>query len=48
VWDAPYVLEKRFFHTDAADASAAAPGAERVDGQTVRFHGDDIRSVIYR
>ena len=45
----PYVLEKRFFHTDAADgAAAAAPDAERVDARTVRFRSEDIRDIIYR
>ncbi len=44
----PYVLEKRFFHTDTADAAAAQPGAERVDGQTVRFRDERIRDIIYR
>jgi D-amino peptidase len=48
VWPGPYVLEKRFFHTDAADAAGTAPGAERVDDQTVRFRSDDIRSIVYR
>ncbi len=48
VWPGPYTLEKRFFHTDAADAAAAQPGVERVDGQTVRLCGDDIRAIIYR
>lgn len=48
VWPGPYVLEKRFFHTDTADASAAQPGAERVDGQTVRFRSQNVRDVIYR
>lgn len=47
-WDGPYVLEKRFFYTDVADASASSPGAERVDGQTVRFRGDNILDIIYR
>ncbi len=47
-WPGPFVLEKRFFHTDTADAAADAPGAERVDGQTVRLRGDDIRDLIYR
>ena len=47
-WPAPYVLEKRFFHTDAADAAAAQPGAERVDSQTVRLYGDNILDLIYR
>jgi D-amino peptidase len=48
VWPGPYVLEKRFYHTDSADASATQHGAERIDGQTVRFRGDDIRDIIYR
>ena len=47
-WASPYVLEKRYFHTDAADRAATQPGAERVDGQTVRFTGDDILDIIYR
>ncbi|KPK85563.1 MAG: hypothetical protein AMJ81_03370 [Phycisphaerae bacterium SM23_33] len=47
-WPGPYVLEKRFFHTDVADAAAAAPDAERVDAQTVRLRSDDIREIIYR
>jgi len=46
-WPGPYVLEKRYFHTDAADGAAAAPGAERVDSQTVRLRSDDIREIIY-
>lgn len=48
VWPGPYVLEKRYFHTDAADAAGASPGAERVDDQTVRFRSDSIRSIVYR
>jgi len=48
VWPGPYVLEKRFFYTDAADAAADSPDAERVDGQTVRFRSEDIRSLVYR
>lgn len=47
-WQGPYVLEKRFFHTDTADRAAEAPGVARVDGQTVRIEGDDIVSLIYR
>lgn len=47
-WEGPYVLEKRFFHTDEADQAAEQPGAERVDGQTVRFRAEEIRDVIYR
>ena len=48
VWPGPYVLEKRFFHTDIADGAASTPGAERVDNQTVRFHSDNIQDIIYR
>lgn len=48
VWPGPYVLEKRYFHTDVADGAAMAPDVERVDSQTVRLRGDDIRSIIYR
>ena len=46
-WEPPYVLEKRYFHTDTADQAAKHPLAERVDSQTVRLRSDDIRSVIY-
>lgn len=42
----PFVLEKRFFHTDFAD-SVEASGYERVDGQTVRKRGDDLGKMIY-
>lgn len=48
VWPGPYVLEKRFFQTDAADLAALAQGVERVDSQTIRLRGDDIQSLIYR
>jgi D-aminopeptidase len=41
-------LEKRFFFTDEADAAAQQPGAERVDDQTVRLRGEDIREIVYR
>jgi D-amino peptidase len=44
----PYVLEKRFFHTDTADAAAAAADAERVDSQTVRYRSDDMLKIVYR
>jgi D-amino peptidase len=47
-WDGPYVLEKRFFHTDVADRASAQPGAERVDSQTVRFRSANILDIIYR
>ncbi len=44
----PYVLEKRFYTPDPADRAARIPGAERVDARTVRYHGEDIRELIYR
>jgi D-amino peptidase len=47
-WEPPFVLEKRFFHTDAADRYAQQPGYERADSLTVRYRGDDIRDVVYR
>jgi D-amino peptidase len=47
-WEGPYVLEKRFFHTDVADRASAQPGAERVDSQTVRFRSESILDIIYR
>ena len=47
-WPPPYVLEKRFFHTDHADQAFTREGAERVDSRTVRFRGDRIRDIIYR
>lgn len=46
-WKPPYVLEKRFFHTDTADQVAANPRYERVDSQTVRIKSRDLRSIIY-
>ena len=48
VWDPPYELEIRYFHTDTADDKASAPDVERVDSQTVRIRGDDILELIYR
>jgi D-amino peptidase len=47
-WEAPYVLEKRYFHTDTADAAASHPDVERVDSQTVRLYADDILEIIFR
>jgi D-amino peptidase len=48
VWEGPFVLEKRYFHTDTADAAAAQPGVERVDSQTVRLYSDNVLDIIYR
>ena len=47
VWEGPFVLEKRYFHTHDVDRYDGAADAERIDGQTVRITGDDIRKVIY-
>lgn len=47
VWKGPFVLEKRYFHTDAADSAAERPGVERVDSQTVRLRSKDVKSIIY-
>jgi D-amino peptidase len=45
----PFVLDKRFFHTDTADRhEAASPDVERVDAQTVRYRADRIEDIIYR
>jgi D-amino peptidase len=48
VWEPPYVLEKRFFHTHTADQAEGQPGVERVDSQTVRLRSDSILDLIYR
>ncbi|MCU0520721.1 MAG: M55 family metallopeptidase [Anaerolineae bacterium] len=48
VWEPPYVLEKRYFHSDSADAAASQPGVERIDSQTVRLRSDSILDLIYR
>ncbi len=47
-WPGPYVLEKRFFHTDVADVAVGQAGVERIDSQTVRLHSDNILDIIYR
>ena len=48
VWPGPYQLEKRFFHTDTADAEMNKAGAERVDAQRVRFRSDNILDIVYQ
>lgn len=47
-WPGPYVLEKRYFHTDSADSAASAADVERIDSQTVRIRSDSITDIIYR
>ena len=43
----PYVLEKRFFHTDTPDILERDPRVERVDSQTIRYKSDNILDLIY-
>jgi len=47
-WPGPFVYERRYFHTDAADQAARNPRLERVDGQTVRIRGENILDVLYQ
>lgn len=47
VWDGPFVLEKRYYSVSDADAASAQPHVTRVDGQTVRIKGDNVRNVVY-
>jgi len=48
LWKGPYILEKRFVHTDLADSASKCHGAERIDSKTVRFHSDNIMEILYR
>lgn len=48
VWPGPYLLVKRFFHTDTADAEMSKQGAERLDAQSVRFRSENILDIVYR
>lgn len=43
----PFVLEKRYFHTDTVDAYRDKPGVEIVDSLTVRIRMENIRDIIY-
>ena len=45
--DGPYVLEKRFFHTDTADALCNDPRYKRIDAQTVQISSENILDIIY-
>ena len=47
VWKGPFVLEKRFFHSEVGDAYDGNPIATRLDAKTVRLTGDDIAELIY-
>ncbi|MHB0877149.1 MAG: M55 family metallopeptidase [Anaerolineae bacterium] len=51
VWPGPYVMEVRFFHTDAADSYTHRHrgrfSVERINSQTIRLASDDIRDVVF-
>jgi D-amino peptidase len=47
VWEAPYVLEKKFLFTEIADRYDGNPMYERVDAKTVRVRSESILDVIY-
>ena len=41
-------MEKHFLFPDDADIAVQQAGAERVEDQTVRICGEDIREIAYR
>lgn len=43
----PFILEKRFFHSDTSDAHSADQRYKRIDSQTVQITADDILDIIY-
>lgn len=47
VWPGPYVLEKKFFYTERADAYAQHPLAVRGDSRTVQLRSENILEIIY-
>jgi len=47
VLDPPYILVKRYFHTDSADRAAEQPYVERLDSQTVQLRSDNILDILY-
>lgn len=47
VLDGPFILEKRFFHTESVDTISADPRYKRIDSQTVQIASDNISDVIY-
>ncbi len=46
-WPGPFVLEKRFFHSDTVDTLAVFPHYKRIDAQTVQLTADNILEIIY-
>lgn len=47
VWPSPFVLEKRYFYTEVADAYHSCPFATRIDAKTVYLKSENIFDVIY-
>jgi D-amino peptidase len=47
VWQGPFVLEKRFFHSMTADGYDGMPNTTRIDSQTVQIKGENILDIIY-
>ena len=47
ILDGPFILEKRFFHTDTVDACCADPRYKRLDSQTVQLTSNNILDIIY-
>lgn len=46
-WPGPFVLEKKFYFSNEADAFQNNPRYQRIDARTVRLESDDILSIIY-
>ncbi len=44
---APFILEKRFFHTETVDSILNDPRYKKIDNQTVQISGNNILDVIY-
>ena len=44
---APFILEKRFFHTETVDATLNNPRYKKIDNQTVQISSDNILDIIY-
>jgi D-amino peptidase len=44
--DPPFELSLRFHLSAAADAASRMPGAERVDGRTIRFTAADVETLL--
>ena len=46
-WNGPFVLEKRFLFTNAADSYETHPLYERLDARTVQLRSESILDIIY-